>query len=218
MVATEAAGEGINLQFCHLMVNYDIPWNPNRLEQRMGRIHRIGQTEDVYIFNLVATNTREGYVLNVLLKKMEKMGVAIGDKVFDVVGQALGTNLREMLEAVIAGEMTKEEAAADLRRRGGGPGHQGSGGANCSKVPSPATTWTGRLSATEPPARRSGASRRATSSDSSLRPSSSRGEGHQATRPWDLEGRPVPRRAGCPEPDRVGPPPDRRRLRAADVR
>ena len=58
MVATEAAGEGINLQFCHLMVNYDIPWNPNRLEQRMGRIHRIGQTEDVYVFNLVASNTR----------------------------------------------------------------------------------------------------------------------------------------------------------------
>jgi len=111
MVATEAAGEGINLQFCHLMVNYDIPWNPNRLEQRMGRIHRIGQTEDVYIFNLVATNTREGYVLNVLLKKMENMGVALGDKVFDVVGQAIGTNLREILEAVIAGEMTKEEAA-----------------------------------------------------------------------------------------------------------
>ena len=69
MVATEAAGEGINLQFCHLMVNYDIPWNPNRLEQRMGRIHRIGQTDEVYIFNLVATNTREGYVLNVLLQE-----------------------------------------------------------------------------------------------------------------------------------------------------
>jgi superfamily II DNA or RNA helicase len=111
MVATEAAGEGINLQFCHLMVNYDIPWNPNRLEQRMGRIHRIGQTEDVYIFNLVATNTREGYVLSVLLKKMENMGVALGDKVFDVVGQAIGTNLRDVLQAVIAGEITKEEAA-----------------------------------------------------------------------------------------------------------
>ncbi len=111
MVATEAAGEGINLQFCHLMVNYDIPWNPNRLEQRMGRIHRIGQTDEVYIFNLVASNTREGYVLNVLLKKMENMGVALGDKVFDVVGQAIGTNLRDVLEAVIAGELTKEEAA-----------------------------------------------------------------------------------------------------------
>jgi hypothetical protein len=110
MVATEAAGEGINLQFCHLMVNYDIPWNPNRLEQRMGRIHRIGQTDDVYIFNLVATNTREGYVLSVLLAKMERMGVALGDKVFDVVGQAIGTNLREILEAVVAGEITKEQA------------------------------------------------------------------------------------------------------------
>jgi len=110
MVATEAAGEGINLQFCHLMVNYDIPWNPNRLEQRMGRIHRIGQTDDVYIFNLVATNTREGYVLSVLLKKMENMGIALGDKVFDVVGQAIGTNLRQVLEAVLAGEITKEQA------------------------------------------------------------------------------------------------------------
>jgi len=112
MVATEAAGEGINLQFCHLMVNYDIPWNPNRLEQRMGRIHRIGQTDEVYIFNLVATSTREGYVLNVLLKKMENMGIALGDKVFDVVGQAIGTNLREVLEAVIAGEISQEAAAA----------------------------------------------------------------------------------------------------------
>jgi hypothetical protein len=78
----------------------------------MGRIHRIGQTDDVHIFNLVAGNTREGYVLSVLLKKMENMGVALGDKVFDVVGQAIGTNLREVLEAVIAGEMTKEEATA----------------------------------------------------------------------------------------------------------
>lgn len=115
MVATEAAGEGINLQFCHLMVNYDIPWNPNRLEQRMGRIHRIGQTDDVHIFNLVATNTREGYVLNVLLKKMENMGRQLGDKVFDVVGQVIATNLRDVLEAVIAGEMTKEEATATFR-------------------------------------------------------------------------------------------------------
>lgn len=112
LVATEAAGEGINLQFCHLMVNYDIPWNPNRLEQRMGRIHRIGQTDDVHIFNLVARNTREGYVLSVLLKKMENMGATLGDKVFDVVGQVIGSNLREVLEAVIAGEITKEEGAA----------------------------------------------------------------------------------------------------------
>jgi superfamily II DNA or RNA helicase len=114
MVATEAAGEGINLQFCHLMVNYDIPWNPNRLEQRMGRIHRIGQTEDVYIFNLIAVNTLEGYVLAKLLKKMENMGVALGDEVFDVVGQAVGGNLREIIEAVLAGEITKESAVASF--------------------------------------------------------------------------------------------------------
>lgn len=111
MVATEAAGEGINLQFCHLMVNYDIPWNPNRLEQRMGRIHRIGQTEDVYIFNLVASNTREGYVLNILLRKMEQMGIALGDKVFDVIGGTFaGYRLRDLLESVLAGEISKEQA------------------------------------------------------------------------------------------------------------
>ena len=171
MVATEAAGEGINLQFCHLMVNYDIPWNPNRLEQRMGRIHRIGQTDDVYIFNLVATNTREGYVLNVLLKKMENMGVALGDKVFDVVGQAIGTNLREVLEAVIAGEMTKEEAAADASaaRRSTRPPRPGP--RNCWKARSPATTWTGKPNGTAPPAPRNAGFRPATSSDSSPTPS-----------------------------------------------
>src|SRR5205823_10396927 len=87
MVATEAAGEGINLQFCHLMVNYDIPWNPNRLEQRMGRIHRIGQTDDVYIFNLVATNTIEGVILERLFTKLEEIRGQLGDRVFDVVGQ-----------------------------------------------------------------------------------------------------------------------------------
>ena len=115
MVATEAAGEGINLQFCHLMVNYDIPWNPNRLEQRMGRIHRIGQTEDVYIFNLVAGNTREGYVLTTLLRKMEAMGIAMGDKVFDVIGATFaGYRLRELIESVLTGELTKEEAAETL--------------------------------------------------------------------------------------------------------
>jgi len=72
LIATEAAGEGINLQFCHLMVNYDIPWNPNRLEQRMGRIHRYGQTKEVYVFNLVAEDTREGKVLNRLFQKLDE--------------------------------------------------------------------------------------------------------------------------------------------------
>jgi superfamily II DNA/RNA helicase len=115
MVATEAAGEGINLQFCHLMVNYDIPWNPNRLEQRMGRIHRIGQTQHVHVFNLVAGNTREGYVLKTILRKMENMGKALGDPVFDVIGRTFaGYNLRELIEAVLVGTKTKEEAAAEV--------------------------------------------------------------------------------------------------------
>lgn len=112
MVATEAAGEGINLQFCHLMVNYDIPWNPNRLEQRMGRIHRIGQKRDVHIFNLVATNTREGHVLATLLRKIERMGRDLGDEVFDVIGETFaGYRLKDLLEQVLAGELTKEQAA-----------------------------------------------------------------------------------------------------------
>ena len=72
LIATEAAGEGINLQFCHLMINYDIPWNPNRLEQRMGRIHRYGQTLEVYVFNMVAEDTREGKVLPCFFKRLKK--------------------------------------------------------------------------------------------------------------------------------------------------
>ena len=99
MVATEAAGEGINLQFCHLMINYDIPWNPNRLEQRMGRIHRYGQTKEVYVFNLVAEDTREGRVLNALFDKLEEIKEALGsDKVFDVLSEVLyGKSLSQML-------------------------------------------------------------------------------------------------------------------------
>ncbi len=88
MVATEAAGEGINLQFCNIMINYDIPWNPSRLEQRMGRIHRYGQTKEVFVFNLVAEDTREGKVLAKLLDKLEEIRKALGtDKVFDVIGE-----------------------------------------------------------------------------------------------------------------------------------
>ena len=89
LVATDAAGEGINLQFCWLMANYDVPWNPARLEQRMGRIHRYGQTRDpVVIVNLVAGETREGRVLRVLLDKLEAIRKQLrSDKVFDVVGR-----------------------------------------------------------------------------------------------------------------------------------
>ena len=115
MVATEAAGEGINLQFCHLMVNYDIPWNPNRLEQRMGRIHRIGQTRDVHIYNLVAMNTREGAVLATLLRKLENMAVALGESVFDVIGEIFaGTRLAVLIEKVLAGEVTQQQAIDEL--------------------------------------------------------------------------------------------------------
>jgi superfamily II DNA or RNA helicase len=90
MVATEAAGEGINLQFCSLMANYDIPWNPNRLEQRMGRIHRYGQPHEVMIWNLVAKNTREGEVMDKLLQKLEDMRTALGsDRVYDVIGEIM---------------------------------------------------------------------------------------------------------------------------------
>ena len=170
MVATEAAGEGINLQFCHLMVNYDIPWNPNRLEQRMGRIHRIGQTEEVYIFNLVATSTREGYVLNVLLKKMENMGIALGDKVFDVIGQAIGTNLREVLEQVIAGEMTKEAAAATFGGEEVDPATRARE-RNSWRTRSPVITWTGRPNGTVLRVPRNADSPRSTSGASSKRPS-----------------------------------------------
>ena len=88
LVATDAAGEGINLQFCRLMVNYDIPWNPARLEQRMGRIHRYGQEHDVRIFNLVSTDTREGRVLKVLLERLDAIRRELqSDKVFDVIGR-----------------------------------------------------------------------------------------------------------------------------------
>ncbi|WP_447394786.1 helicase-related protein, partial [Shigella flexneri] len=78
MLATDAGGESINLQFCNQIINYDIPWNPNRLEQRMGRIHRIGQKNEVFAFNLVAENTREGNVMIRLIEKMERMRADLG--------------------------------------------------------------------------------------------------------------------------------------------
>ncbi len=88
LVATDAAGEGLNLQQAHLMVNYDLPWNPNRLEQRFGRIHRIGQTEMCHLWNLVAANTREGEVFQRLLTKLAEQHTALRGKVFDVLGEA----------------------------------------------------------------------------------------------------------------------------------
>lgn len=106
LVATDAAGEGINLQRAHLMVNYDLPWNPNRIEQRFGRVHRIGQTEVCHLWNLVAEDTREGQVFHRLFEKLDEQRRALGDQVFDVLGEAFhGRSLRELLiEAVRYGD------------------------------------------------------------------------------------------------------------------
>ena len=98
LVATEAAGEGINLQFCWLMVNFDIPWNPVRLEQRVGRIHRYGQEKNCLVFNFVAQNTREGRVLQKLIERLKEIREDLGcDQVFDVVGEVFPSNLLEKL-------------------------------------------------------------------------------------------------------------------------
>ena len=115
LVATDAAGEGINLQFCWLMVNYDIPWNPARLEQRMGRIHRYGQVHDpVVIVNLIAGKTREGRVLKTLLDKLEAMRRQLdSDKVFDVVGRLFeGISFKDYLELAVS----EDDAEAVVRR------------------------------------------------------------------------------------------------------
>ena len=102
LVATDAAGEGLNLQRAHLMVNYDLPWNPNRIEQRFGRIHRIGQTEVCHLWNLVADDTREGMVFPQLLDKIEEQRKAYQGKVFDVLGEAFeGQPLRDLLVEAI---------------------------------------------------------------------------------------------------------------------
>ncbi|MDE0324952.1 MAG: helicase-related protein [Candidatus Poribacteria bacterium] len=108
LVATDAAGEGINLQFCWLMVNYDIPWNPARLEQRMGRIHRYKQTHTVVLLNLIAEDTREGRVLKVLLEKMQNMREELDDdKVFDVIGQQFSqVSLKELITKAIVENQT----------------------------------------------------------------------------------------------------------------
>jgi superfamily II DNA or RNA helicase len=113
LLATDAAGEGINLQRAHLMVNYDLPWNPNRLEQRFGRIHRIGQTEVCHLWNLVAEETREGDVYRRLLEKLEEARRALGGQVFDVLGklQFEGRPLRDLLiEAIRYGDQPEVRA------------------------------------------------------------------------------------------------------------
>ncbi len=115
LLATEAAGEGINLQVCNILFNYDIPWNPNRLEQRMGRIHRYGQHKDCLIFNFVADNTIEGRVLQKLLDKLQEIRDALeDDAVFNVVGEILpASHIERILRDYYAGKM----GDADLEER-----------------------------------------------------------------------------------------------------
>ncbi|WP_295444864.1 helicase-related protein [uncultured Thiodictyon sp.] len=112
LVATDAAGEGVNLQNANLMVNYDLPWNPNRLEQRFGRIHRIGQTEVCHLWNMVANQTREGDVFQKLFDKLEVERAALGGRVFDILGEAFDNlSLRDLLiEAIRYGESPETKA------------------------------------------------------------------------------------------------------------
>jgi superfamily II DNA or RNA helicase len=112
LVATDAAGEGVNLQNANLMVNYDLPWNPNRLEQRFGRIHRIGQTEVCHLWNIVAAETREGEVFKKLFDKIEIEKEALGGKVFDVLGEAFdNVSLKDLLvDAIRYGESPETKA------------------------------------------------------------------------------------------------------------
>ena len=112
LVATDAAGEGVNLQNANLMVNYDLPWNPNRLEQRFGRIHRIGQTEVCHLWNLVAKETREGDVYHRLLEKLEVESEALKGRVFDILGEVFEeTSLKDLLiEAIRYGDQPEVRA------------------------------------------------------------------------------------------------------------
>lgn len=115
LIATDAAGEGVNLQNANLMVNYDLPWNPNRLEQRFGRIHRIGQKEVCHLWNIVANETREGAVFQKLFEKLEIEKSALGGKVFDILGEAFdNVSLKDLLiEAIRYGEDPVTRAKMD---------------------------------------------------------------------------------------------------------
>jgi superfamily II DNA or RNA helicase len=117
LVATDAAGEGVNLQNANLMVNYDLPWNPNRLEQRFGRIHRIGQQEVCHLWNLVAKETREGDVYFRLLEKLRVESDALNGRVFDILGEVFeGTSLKELLlQAIRYGDQPEVRARLGQR-------------------------------------------------------------------------------------------------------
>ncbi|WP_419841245.1 helicase-related protein [Candidatus Poriferisodalis sp.] len=112
LVATDAAGEGVNLQVANMMVNYDLPWNPNRIEQRFGRIHRIGQQRPCHLWNLVAHRTREGQVFERLFAKIEQQREVYGDQVYDVLGDAqINVSLRDVLLQAIQADSDPAHAA-----------------------------------------------------------------------------------------------------------
>ena len=111
LIATDAAGEGVNLQCAHMMINYDLPWNPNRIEQRFGRIHRIGQTKECHLWNMVAKKTREGQVFDALFSKLQQEMNSLNGRVFDVLGQAFegaGNTLQELIIKAIREEDSEE--------------------------------------------------------------------------------------------------------------
>lgn len=112
LVATDAAGEGINLhKNAHLLINYDLPWNPNRIEQRFGRVHRIGQPNVCHMWSLVAKDTREGDVYTRLLEKLDEQRAALGGRVYDVLGKLFeGNSLRDlMIQAIREGNKPERQ-------------------------------------------------------------------------------------------------------------
>ena len=107
MVATDAAGEGLNLQFARILINYELPWNPNRLEQRIGRLHRIGQNRKVLVYNIIVENTIEGRVFQILIGKINAIKQHLGERVFDVLGQLLAdVNIEELVMQAASNEAT----------------------------------------------------------------------------------------------------------------
>ena len=153
MICTDAAAEGINLQFCWIMINFDVPWNPARLEQRMGRIHRYGQKHDpVQIVNLVAPKTREGLVIQTLLNKLETIRDSLGtEKVFDSIGRLFeGVSLKTVHGAGGSGR------CRDRGARTGGPADQGAGRGPGRQRENALRRWRRRCPPASPPARRPG--------------------------------------------------------------
>jgi len=118
LVATDAASEGLNLQVANILVNYDLPWNPSRLDQRIGRVHRYGQTKPVFVYNLLVAGTIDGRVYQVLLQKIEEIRKTLG-KVFDYLGNAATEKeFLKIVEAAIAGRSPEEEVDKLLRQKG----------------------------------------------------------------------------------------------------